>query len=227
LGLNLWIGLMGLPLWHLQTLGAMSTSAALVALAALLPLTIGVTLLASAAHSAAAALLIGVPVLLLAAIGIQPALVGPSVFSPAVAALVGSSFAAYVLGSCWAANRVQSLPLPHTAEDLDEGSPRKLRIWPWPLVVFGAVMTIQVIAQGHLSVASFPDESLGPLARWRTAILSAAALLIWVVAVFVILAPGLRHQAPAPLSPPSRGAAAVWLLVVALALALLGLSSIE
>lgn len=227
LGINLWIGLMGLPLWHLHNLDALSRSATAAALLSLLPLGAGVALLALRRRGATETLLLGVPGLMLFSVGLQPTLVGPSVFSPLATAMGGASFAGYIFGVCWATNQTWAHPIEAETSPLEDRPSRARWLRAWLLLGLGALVAAQVIAQAHLSAPAFPDPSLGPLARWRVVILSAGALLIWSAAFFLILSPALRYSRPRPLAPPSRGAAVVWMLVVALAFTMLLISSIE
>jgi hypothetical protein len=227
LGVNLWVGLLALPLWHLRELGSFSHVAAWTAFAALVPLAIGTVLLVRRDRGASEALLVAFPAATFLTLALQPSLAGSSVFSPAATAIVGVSFAGYVVGAGWACHRAGASTLVSRAEPLE--SPPRHSIRPWPAVVlaFGAVLAALVIGAGHIR----PSTSIGAAAAGgadaRVVVVSAGALLLWTGGFFWVLAPSLRDQRQRPLALPSRGAALVWLLVVALAGVMLLLSSLE
>lgn len=225
-GINLWFGLLALPMWHLHSLGSMTAAATLTIFAALCPLMAGIVLLVRGRRGADESLLIGFPALVFLAIFLQPALTGPSVFSAGTTAIVGVSFLAYVVGSCWACHRSRIRMVKHEATPLEDHSGPRSRRWPWTLVIFAALLGLLVIGVGHLSQSSADDGADTGL-KGRTIVMSVGALLLWCLAYFGILAPTLRRRKQRRLGVASRGAALVWLLVVLLAGAMLVLSSVE
>ena len=227
LGTNLWFGLLVLPMWHLYTLGSMTAAATVTVFGAVLPLIAGVALLALRRRGSEESLLVGFPALVFLALFLQPALAGPSVFSPGAIAIVGVSFGAYVIGVCWACHRSRVRQVEQTATPLEVSQKRYRKRWSWTLIVFAAILALFVIGMGHLSLPVTEEDGPGSGHKGRIIVMSAGALVLWCIAFFGILAPSLRRRRQRRLGVASRGAAVIWLLVVALAGAMLVLSSVE
>ncbi len=219
LGLNCWATCVALPIWHIERLGALSGWALGGAVAGLLVLALGVLGLARRHRLASLALAVFVPAAMLAPAAAQPTLVRASVMSPAAVAVAGISFAAYLIGACWASSAARVRSIDVRAKSLEDHTPRRFKWLSWCLLGTAVATVLVAIATGHL----LPIEATGA----RIRLLSAGALILWATALFGIIAPALRHRQPWPMATASRGAAVVWLLVAVIGGVMLALSLME
>jgi hypothetical protein len=204
---------MAVPAWHLARLGSLSTAVAVTSWVAILGLVIGVVLLWRQHRAAPVVLITAFPLLAISPALIQPTLVGGSVMSPLAVGVAGLSFAAYLVGACWALSLAHGTAIDGTSIPLDELPRRRRKVLTYGLLVTAALVAVIVIGAAHL-------HPLGPDAS-QVRLLSGGALALWAAAYFWIIAPALRHRRPWPMSGPSRGAAIVWFLVVLVGLIML------
>jgi len=213
LGLNCWATTVAIPSYHLAQTGSLSAMVALVAWASIIALVVGVVLLWRRHAAGPWVLLIGVPLLAIAPAIVQPTIARGSVMSPLAVAIAGVSFAAYVLGACWASGLARVVEIDATTVPLDDQPTRRPKVLATSLLLFAGLGAAVIIASAHL-LPFGPDAS-------QVRVLSAGGLALWVAAFFGIVAPALRHRRPWPMAGPSRGAAVVWLLVVVVGLIML------
>lgn len=221
LGVNCWLTSVALPIWHVERLGELPVWVLSLAGAGLAALAAGVAALARGRRWAAVVLAAVVPAAVLAPAAAAPTIVRSSVLSPAAVAIAGLSFAAYLVGACWACSAAGVRTLDSTREALDDHPRRGPKWLGVALLAFAAAIVGVALVAAHLR--SFGDGGAG--ADVRT--LSAAALALWAAGAFGVVAPALRHRHPWPLPAASRSAALVWLLVVVVAGAMLVLSMLE
>ena len=217
LGLNLWVTALMLPMWYLFRLQALTAPVVLFASAPPLVLVLGLSTLARR-RSAAEPLLAAIfPLSLLVPPLLEPMLVRATVWSGTGAAVVGLAFVAYLLSASWACSTYQARDVGASRAPLEIPPRRRSKLLPRLLVAFSAAASVLIIGAAHLHSVEGSGELL--------ALLTLGSLSLWLTTTLWIIAPALRHRRPWPLTRPSRGAAVVWLLVVALALVMLLLAS--
>jgi hypothetical protein len=184
---------------------------------AIVGLIVGVVLLWRQHRAAPVVLIALFPLLAISPALIQPTLVRGSVMSPLAVGVAGLSFAAYLVGACWAFSLAHIREIEVTSLPLEELPRRRRKVLTYGLLICAALGGLIVIAAAHL-------RQLGPDAT-EIRLLSGGALALWSAAFFWIIAPALRHRRPWPMSGPSRGAAIVWFLVVLVGLVMLTFAS--
>lgn len=204
---------MAIPAWHLARLGSLSTAVAVTSWAAIVGLIVGVVLLWKQHRAGPVVIIALFPLLAISPALIQPTLVGGSVMSPLAVTVAGVSFAAYLVGACWACSLAHLHEVEVTSVPLQELPRRRRKVFTYSLLTCAGLGAAIVISAAHLS-------PFGPDAT-EIRLLSGGALALWAAAFFWIIAPALRHRRPWPMSGPSRGAAIVWILVVLVGLMML------
>jgi hypothetical protein len=217
LGLNCWVTCVIAPAWSLARLSSLSSWVLVAAGVSLATLAAGLLLLRRGRGAASAVLAGAFPLLVLAPALIQPTLVRGAVMSPLVVAIVGASFATYLVGVCWASSAVIGQPLPATTVPLPDAPKRPRKVLVPALIVVAGLAAATVIAAAHLRPFEPADR--------QVTILSTCALALWVAALFGVMAPAVSHKRPWPLARPSRAVAVIWLSVVLLGLVMLVISS--
>lgn len=162
------------------------------------------------------------PALTISPVIFQPPLMRSTVLSSPTVVVAGLSFAAFLVGGCWACRLAGLSPLESKVIPIEDHQKRKRRFWPLFLLLWGALLAFVIMTTAHLQPSE--TSSGGPA---HLIVTSVGGFVLWIVAFFVILAPVLRHRNPWPLTKPSRGAALVWVLVIILAAVMLALTTIE
>lgn len=225
LGLNAWLSVAVLPAYQVLRAAELRPPAAVAVALGPLPLIAGALLLRARSPLSPWLLVLLFPMALLLPAVAQPALGRAPVATELSAGLSALGLTAYLLGACWALGRAEARPLAaraHPRAQPGQGGRRsRARFLAIALPIAAMLVAAVVITTAHLVPVSAGADALEGT---RRTVASAFGLVLWTGSVLLVIAPAARRPRLGPLPRPSRGAAAIWLVVLALAVAMLLLS---